>query len=167
VRSEQDIRIPSHHTASNRSAFQNLACPELRSRKQCSAGTVSFLASVSASYTGQASSVPFYLDETLGGADIYGNDTLRGFADYRFRGPSRMLFQAEYRHQVWGPVGFLSFADAGRVSASATDLAFEHLQHDFRMGLYVSATNRVVFRAYIGFGTREGIRPNGKFPSAL
>ena len=36
--------------------------------------------------------VPFYLMPTLGG-----NDSLRGFRDYRFRGPHALLLQGEYR----------------------------------------------------------------------
>jgi len=110
--------------------------------------------------------VPFYLDETLGGADIYGNDTLRGFVDYRFRGPSRMLFQAEFRHRVWGPFGLYTFADSGKVAQTSSDLAFEHMRHDYGIGMYISATNRIVLRAYLGFGSGEGIRPNFK-PAAL
>jgi hypothetical protein len=78
-----------------------------------------------------------------------------------------MLFQAEYRHGIWGPVGFLGFSDAGRVAERPSDLAFEHFRHDFGVGMTISATNRVVFRAFVGFGTGEGIKPNAKFGSIL
>ena len=54
--------------------------------RHCSAGTLDVVSHVSAAYPGTNSSVPFYLNETLGGADIYGNDTLRSYADCRFRG---------------------------------------------------------------------------------
>jgi hypothetical protein len=111
--------------------------------------------------------VPFYFQETLGGADINGNDTLRGFVDYRFRGASRILFQAEYRHGIWGPLGFLSFYDLGRVAQRPSDISFDHTRHDIGVGLTISATNRVVTRMYVGFGTGEGIRPNYKFGGAL
>ena len=59
-------------------------------------------------YTKGGKTVPFYYQETLGGAgavrefgdEIIGTDgskaTLRGFADLRFRGPHSMLLQAEY-----------------------------------------------------------------------
>ena len=131
------------------------------------AGTIDIVGHVAAAYVGGNSVVPFYLAETLGGADIYGNDTLRGYADYRFRGPSRMFYQAEYRHDLWGPIGFLAFYDVGRVADRPSDLAFQHLRHDFGVGVTLSATNRIVFRAYMGFGTGEGVRPNGKFGSIL
>jgi hypothetical protein len=166
VRSEHDVRLPNNKTASLRSAWANFLCPVGRSRKYCTAGTLALNAEVSAAYTGTGSVVPFYLDETLGGADIYGNDTLRGFVDYRFRGPSRMLFQAEFRHRVWGPFGLYTFADSGKVAQTSADLVFEHMRHDYGIGMYISATNRIVLRAYLGFGSREGIRPNFK-PAAL
>ena len=167
ARTEYDILLPSVGTASHREAWKQFLCPASRGARHCSAGTLDLVGHVSAAYTGSNSSVPFYLDETLGGADIYGNDTLRGYPDYRFRGPSRMLFQAEYRHGIWGPIGFLGFYDVGRVAERPSDLAFEHLRHDFGLGMTMSATNRVVFRVYIGFGTGEGIRPNAKFGSIL
>jgi hypothetical protein len=166
-RLEYDILLPATGTASHRKAWQQFLCPSSRGARHCSAGTLDVVGHVSAACTGAGSSVPFYLDETLGGADIYGNDTLRGYADYRFRGPSRLLFQAEYRHGIWGPVGFLGFYDLGRVAERASDLAFEHLRHDFGVGMTISATNRVVFRAYIGFGTGEGSRANAKFGSIM
>ena len=167
ARTEYDILLPSLGTASRRRAWKQFLCPSSRGARHCSVGTLDIVAHVSAAYTGTNSQVPFYLDETLGGADINGNDTLRGYVDYRFRGPSRMLFQAEYRHGVWGPIGLLGFYDVGRVAERPSDLAFEHLRHDFGLGMTISATNRVVFRAYIGFGTGEGIRPNAKFGSIL
>lgn len=158
-----NLRLPSKGTASHRPAWKNYLCPEMRGANHCSIGTMSLTANVSAAFVGSRSAVPFYLQETLGGADISGTDTLRGFVDYRFRGPSRMFFQMEYGHPIWGPIGFLSFYDVGRVGQSTSDLAFEHMRHDLGVGLTVVATNRVVVRAYVGFGTGEGIRPNAKF----
>jgi hypothetical protein len=164
---EYGIELPSEGTASHRPAWKNFVCPPLRGARHCSMGTLTFVGHVAAAYTGAGSQVPFYFQETLGGADIDGNDTLRGFVDYRFRGPSRMLFQAEYRHGIWGPLGFLSFYDLGRVAQRPSDIAFEHMRHDLGVGITVSATNRVVMRMYVGFGTGEGIRPNYKFGGAL
>jgi hypothetical protein len=40
------------------------------------------------------------------------------------------------------------------------------LKHDIGLGFYVQAANRIVLRAYIGFGSGEGNRPNYKLPSA-
>jgi hypothetical protein len=164
---EYQLRLPSIGTASHRSAVQNFLCPEMRGAHHCSPGNISIVGSVSMARTGSGSVVPFYLQDTLGGATIDGVDTLRGFVDYRFRGPSRMFFQTEYRHGIWGPIGFLSFYDVGRVAQRPSDLAFDHLRHDFGLGVTISATNRVVVRAYVAFGTGEAIRPNAKFGGGI
>ena len=51
---------------------------------------------VSTSDTSAGQTMPFYFMPTLGG-----NDTLRGFREYRFRGPHAILAQAEYRWEIW------------------------------------------------------------------
>ncbi|MCU1259089.1 MAG: outer membrane protein/protective antigen [Bryobacterales bacterium] len=167
IRTEYNIRIPTRATPAKRGGLANFLCPSSRSAAYCSAGDLSFNALVGIAYTGHGSQVPFYFDETLGGADLRGNDTLRGFVDYRFRGPSRVLFQAEYRHPVWGPVGVLSFYDLGKVAVVPSGLALHSLRHDIGLGVYVAATGRVVFRAYVGFGTGEPTHVNYKFPTAF
>lgn len=144
--------VPSHGSPDKRGAFANTVCPSLRSGTRCSLGDLSLNAMVAASYTRAGSQTPFYFDPTLGGTDFTGNDTLRGFGTYRFRGPNSMLFQAEYRHKVWGPVGLLLFYDTGKVALERSDLSFEHLQHDFGPGLYFSVGNREIIRVYMGFG---------------
>ena len=50
---------------------------------------------LSTSGTSDGQTMPFYLMPTLGG-----NDSLRGFRDYRFRGPHALLLQGEYRFEV-------------------------------------------------------------------
>lgn len=111
--------------------------------------------------------VPFYLQPTLGGADLGDHDTLRGFLDYRFRAPNRMLLQGEYGHNIWGPLGVLGFYETGRVGIHASDLGFSQLHHDVGVGITLSVQNRIVMRAYIGFGTGEGSRMNWKAGSLL
>ncbi len=49
---------------------------------------------VSTSDVDAGQTVPFYLMPYLGGSD-----TLRGFREYRFRGPHALLLQAEYRYE--------------------------------------------------------------------
>ncbi|HEX8293446.1 MAG TPA: hypothetical protein VF570_16920, partial [Pyrinomonadaceae bacterium] len=48
--------------------------------------------------------VPFYLMETLGGSNVRGDDTLRGFRDYRFRDRHYALLQTEYLRRLYGPL---------------------------------------------------------------
>jgi hypothetical protein len=156
--------IPSHGTPSHRNWFLNAVCPSLRSATRCSLGDLTLIGNVAAAYRGAASEVPFYFDQTLGGTDINGNDTLRGFNDYRFRGPSSLLFQAEYRHSVWGPFGLLAFYDLGKVALLPSDISLDHLRHDIGLGMFVRAGNHEVMRIYIGFGSGEGSRVKPKFP---
>jgi hypothetical protein len=100
--------------------------------------------------------VPFYLQPTLGGSDIGGEPTLRGFADYRFRGPDLMLFQVQYDHRIWGPIGAGAFYDAGEVAARASDLSFATMRQSFGFGVSIWAGDRAVFRVYVGLGSGEG-----------
>ncbi|PYU01306.1 MAG: hypothetical protein DMG38_04625 [Acidobacteria bacterium] len=156
--------VPSKGTPKHRNAFLNQVCPSLRSAKDCSLGDLRFISSVVASYKGAVSEVPFYFDQTLGGTDIGGDDTLRGFADYRFRAPSSLLFQVEYRHNLWGPFGLLSFYDMGKVALLPSDISLNHFRHDIGVGLYARAGNRELMRIYVGFGTGEGARMHPRVP---
>lgn len=131
----------------------------------CSLGDVSVFSRVDYSFSGIGSSVPFYLQPTLGGTDFQGNDTLRGYADYRFRAPNRMYGQLEYRHPVWGPIGLLGFYDVGKVGLEPSDLSLDHLRHDWGVGLYARIRNREIARIYLGFGTREGTQLHPKMGS--
>jgi hypothetical protein len=106
--------------------------------------------------TGGASVVPFYLQETLGGSDIDGQPTLRGFGDYRFRAPDLALIQVEYDQRIWGPLGLLGFYDTGQVAVKASDLNFSDMRHSFGFGLSIWAGNKAVFKAYLGLGSGEG-----------
>lgn len=156
--------LPAHGTPSNRHWYANIACPTLRSATRCSIGTLTLSGWVTASYTGGSSQVPFYFDPTLGGTDMLGNDTLRGFVDYRFRGPSALLLQAEYRRPVWGPIGLLSFYDTGKVALRPADITFSQLRHDIGVGFYLRAGNNGIVRFYVGFGTGEPSQFKAKFP---
>jgi hypothetical protein len=159
--------LPSHNTPTHRPPIANLFCPGLRSATRCSIGKVVLTASMVASYTGGTDHlVPFYFDPTLGGVNLQDLDTLRGFRDYRFRGPNSELFQAEYLHPVWGPIGVLSFYDVGNVALRPGDLSLGGMRHDVGTGIYLHAGNRELVRFYIVFGSGEGSRITYKFPAA-
>lgn len=112
---------------------------------------------LSASYTGTGKRVPFYMQETLGGSDINNQPTLRGFHDYRFRGPNLMMVQVEYSRRIWGPIGLLGFYDTGKVTTQRSDLNFGNLRHSFGFGVPVYIGGKIVFRAYVGLGSGEGV----------
>jgi hypothetical protein len=158
---------PSHRTWLGSHWLPNSICPSLRSATRCSLGDLTLKAMVAVSYTGAQGQVPFYFDQTLGGTDIAGNDTLRGFLDYRFRGPNSVLFQAEYRHPFWGPVGLLSFYDLGKVAAQRSDISLDQLRHDIGLGVYLTVAKHELVRLYMGFGSGEGSRLHPRFPSGF
>lgn len=109
--------------------------------------------------TSNGNVVPFYLQETLGGTDITGQPTLRGFADYRFRGPDLTLIQVEYNKRVWGPLGGLAFYDTGQVADRASDLSLAQMRHSFGFGLSFWAGDKTWFKIYVGLGGGEGVHP--------
>ena len=157
-----EILILTGKTGANRGTLSKLICPA-RPATECSLGKLFLTADAVLSYTSSGSLVPFYFQPSLGGVDFQGEDTLRGFRDYRFRAPDRVFYQAEFRHELGKlPMGLLAFYDVGRVGNDASELS-SHLRHDTGTGLYVTVANMVLLRLYVGFGTGEGIRPNLKF----
>jgi hypothetical protein len=100
--------------------------------------------------------VPFYFQDTLGGSDIDGDPALRAFADYRFRAPNAMLFEAEWDRRLWKVLGVMAFFDTGKVAMQRSDIDFSGMRHSVGGGLTIWSASRVVFRAYVGFGGGEG-----------
>ena len=105
------------------------------------------------------SAIPFYLQETLGGSDINGDPTLRGFVDYRFRAPNLVLIQTQYERRVKGYLGVLAFYDTGQVANTRSDLSLANMRHSYGFGVNVWVESKVVFRAYVGLGSGEGVHP--------
>lgn len=106
---------------------------------------------VSTSDTGEGHVMPFFYMPTLGG-----NDTLRGYREYRFRGPHAILMQGEYRWEIWSALEGALFYDAGKVANRRADLDFEHLERDYGLGLRVNTNNGIVLRVDAAFGSRDG-----------
>ncbi|HYL96632.1 MAG TPA: hypothetical protein VET69_12585 [Terriglobales bacterium] len=145
--------------------WKSLFCQPLQT--QCSMGQLVFNGLVTASYVAAGSSVPFYFQPTLGGTDINGVDTLRGLVDFRLRAPNRVLLQAQFDHHIWLFFGLTGFYDVGKVALNPSGLGLSHLRHDEGIGLFFKVQNKVVLRAYLGFGGGEGLHPNFKLPSAI
>jgi hypothetical protein len=95
--------------------------------------------------------VPFYLMPYLGG-----NDTLRGFREYRFRGPNALLLQGEYRYEIWSGLEGALFYDAGKVADERSDLDLDGLESDYGFGFRFNTDNGVVMRVDAGFGSSDG-----------
>jgi hypothetical protein len=146
--------------------WKNALC-EAIAGGECSLGKLTFNGLVTASYVGTGKIVPFYFQPTLGGTDINGFDTLRGYLDFRFRAPNRVLLQAQFDHHLWAFLGIYGFYDMGKVALNPGDLALDHLRHDIGLGASIKVQDKIVLRAYVGFGTGEGTHPNVKFPSTM
>jgi hypothetical protein len=95
--------------------------------------------------------VPFYLMPWLGG-----NDSLRGFREYRFRGPHALLLQGEYRFEIWSGLDGALFYDTGKVTTDRRALDFRNLERDYGFGFRFNTDNGIVFRVDSAFGSRDG-----------
>lgn len=97
------------------------------------------------------SNPPFYLQQFLGGSD-----TLRGFRDYRFRGPHVMLMQAEYRFEAFTALDMALFVDAGKTTLARRELGFDDLQTDYGFGFRFGTIQGVFLRLDAAFGSADG-----------
>lgn len=95
--------------------------------------------------------VPFYLMPTLGG-----NDVLRGFRNYRFRGPHALVLSAEYRWEIWSGLDGALFYDTGKVANRRSDLDLNNLEHSYGIGFRFNTDAGVIFRVDAAFGSRDG-----------
>jgi hypothetical protein len=106
---------------------------------------------VSSSQPDDGSTVPFYMARTLGGPD-----DLRGFRRYRFRDRSLVLFQAEYRFEIFPAVDGALFYDTGRVAERLSDIDVLHMESDYGIGVRFGTINGVFLRIEGAFGSRDG-----------
>ena len=110
--------------------------------------------------TREGQQIPFYLMETLGGSNIRGDVTLRGFSNYRFRDRNHFLVQMEYLRELYGPINLITFYDFGKVSPSASHFGEGRMRQIVGAGIVVvpRRLDNVVFRLYWAFGSGEGFR---------
>lgn len=136
----------------NRPWWKDTLCMQ-RAVGGCSAGTLKLTGLVTTSYTGTGSSVPFYLQPTLGGADFDGIDTLRGLVDYRLRDPNRLLMQADFdkaiaqiglKNHPLGEYGLYTFFDAGNVANTPGQLTANGLRTDVGVGFSLQCKTRLL-----------------------
>jgi Omp85 superfamily domain len=106
---------------------------------------------VSTSDPAAGARVPFYLMPSLGG-----HDSLRGFRDYRFRGPHAILTQTEYRWEIWSGFDAALFYDAGKVALERSHLNLKRLEDAYGFGFRFNTDNGAIFRIDAGFGSRDG-----------
>ncbi len=95
--------------------------------------------------------VPFYFQPTLGGPD-----DLRGFRHFRFRDRNTLLFQAEYRWEVFTAVDGAIFYDIGKVAPRRQDFHLSDFERDFGIGFRFGASSGVFLRVEGAFGSSAG-----------
>jgi outer membrane protein assembly factor BamA len=94
--------------------------------------------------------VPFYLQPYVGGAD-----DLRGFRPYRFTDRNAVVYNAEYRWEVFSGLDGAVFFDAGKVMPHRGWLNVSDLETSAGFGLRFNARNRTFMRIDAGF-SHEG-----------
>lgn len=90
--------------------------------------------------TSGSDEVPFYMQPSLGG-----NNTLRGYADYRFHDRHMMVANIESRWTLMPHVDGAVFFDAGNVGARLKDLDFDRTSWGFGFRLHGARTTLARF----------------------
>lgn len=130
-------------------------------------GSIELEARVVESFASSENVIPFYLQPTLGGADINGEKMLASYPDYRFRAPNLMLFRATVEHSIWGPIGAMFMADTGKVAVTRGDLGFDHLLHSYAAGLTIRAGGYPMVQLLFAWGGHEGTHTIASINPAL
>ncbi|MEN6533617.1 MAG: BamA/TamA family outer membrane protein [Bryobacteraceae bacterium] len=89
--------------------------------------------------------VPFYMRPYLGGSD-----DLRGFRPYRFTDRNAVVYNAEYRWEIFSGLDGAVFFDAGKVMPHRGYLGMSDLEVSPGFGLRFNAGNRTFVRLDVG-----------------
>lgn len=101
-------------------------------------------------YNDRGQITPFYMQPTLGGSD-----DLRGYRPYRFYDNNSIIFNAEYRYEVFAGLDMALFADAGKVYRDHSNFDLDDMKTSYGFGFRFNARNNVFLRVDTGF-SREG-----------
>jgi outer membrane protein assembly factor BamA len=101
-------------------------------------------------YKNRNQTLPFYMQPVLGGS----ND-LRGFRPFRFYDDNLIVFNAEYRYEIFSGLDMAIFGDAGKVFRSKKDWNVQDLEGAYGVGMRFNARNSVFLRIDAGF-SHEG-----------
>lgn len=106
--------------------------------------------------------VPFYMQPTLGGSD-----SLRSYADFRFRDRNALTMNLEYRWEAFSGLDMALFSDFGAVHPTVQGLEFTRLRGAYGMGMRFNTYKAVFLRLDVAAGGSEGIRTFLKFSKAF
>ncbi len=101
--------------------------------------------------------LPFYMQPSLGGSE-----DLRGYRPFRFRDNNLVVFNGEYRWEVFSGLDMALFADAGKVFAHKSEFNLSRLESDAGFGFRFNARNRTFLRLDVAF-SHEGYQVWIKF----
>jgi hypothetical protein len=102
--------------------------------------------------------VPFYLQPTLGGADIHDENLLRSYRNYRFRDRNFVAYELSYERQIVDPFGVRVFGELGKVGRHPGDLGFGGLKSSVGVGGTFRLGGRTVFELSFAWGGGEGMQ---------
>jgi outer membrane protein assembly factor BamA len=118
---------------------------------------IALRAKTALTYANSGQVVPFYLQPTLGGSD-----DLRGFRPFRFYDDNMVVYNAEYRYEVFSGLDMAVFGDLGKVFRDRGQLNFRDLEASYGIGMRFNARNAVFLRIDAGF-SHEGFQVWFKF----
>ncbi len=111
--------------------------------------------------TNRSNQVPFYLQPIVGGSD-----DLRGYRFFRFSDRNAVVYNAEYRWEIFSGLDGALFFDAGKVMPHKGHLAFSQLETSYGFGFRANARNATFLRVDVGF-SQEGFQVWFKFNDLL
>jgi len=105
--------------------------------------------------------VPFYLQPTVGGADINDENVLRGYPNYRFRDLDLVAYELSYERQIVDPLGIRIFGQLAKVGAQFNDLGFSGLKTSAGFSLTFRLGAAAVAELSFGWSDAEGLHVYG------
>jgi len=121
-------------------------------------GTVHLASRLVLSNPNAGNRVPFYLQPTLGGADIHDENLLRSYRNYRFRQRDLVAYEVSYERKIVDPLGIRVFAELGKVARQASDLDFERLKSSVGVSATFRLGGQTVFEISFAWGGGEGVQ---------
>lgn len=116
-----------------------------------------FRAKTALTDTSPGQGVPFYVQPTLGGSE-----DLRGFREFRFRDRNLVVYNLEYRWEVFSGMDMALFGDAGKVFPNRSDFSLSNLEGAYGIGFRFNQAKAVFLRVDVGH-SHEGTRFFFKF----
>jgi hypothetical protein len=104
------------------------------------------------------SRVPFYVLPYVGGAN-----TVRSFAEFRFRDENALYVSGEYRFGLMKYVQLVGFVDAGKVAHDWQDINLHDMKPGYGGGVRAGTEARTFVRLDVGTGGGEGTHVFVKF----